>query len=284
MIIERAFLRLLDMLPRPSRISQHEVTLAGHLAKAVLMELQARNALMVETTIDLEHAYPLWSMEHHPGHRRRADLYVHLQHVYGSLLPYMFVSGYMRENWVEAKFFRKNASRLTDTEGAAILRDLLRLCAFVWERSSSEPWEGRYLLLLLAGKFPPPQEGCVRPKPPQSLAWLEPVVSFGRGKLRVQLSDLSSTFRKAVGPGFPALAEFVLTMDVVTYAIEPDTCPTGERDFAYWAYLSRVASFSLRLGQEELAWPNISDPLSQNLYPLQRRMAQCLLALLDTSE
>lgn len=279
MIIERAFLRLLDILPVPWD-NQYEATLAGHLAKAVLLELKAQDALMTDCAIELERAYPLEHI-HQPRQRRRADLFVDLAPLYGVPRQHKQLCGYKTQNWIEAKLFRKSVSRLSAIDGASIVVDLLRICAFAWARH----YTGGYVLLVFASKWPTSTSDCSTPSLPAEYAWLGALVSPGTHGLCVPFSEAGATFKRRMGPGFVGLnsAEFGFSVQVSTLALEPDA-PLAEPAWAYWGYLSRIVSFKLRLGKEEFAWPSAPEISREVLASSQRRVAEQLLALLRVAD
>lgn len=244
MIIEQAFHALPEFLVGTGFVKyESEGTLVMAFAMAMLQELNGRNVNNPIALIRGEVSYK-------DTNNRAADIrldYNNLNLLSNALGMY----GFRLDNWLEAKFSRKNDANLPTldtTKGAyAILRDLLRLAVFPPEVElvCNKSRTSRYFLHVYEGKVEDHialQRNSGKGKR-VNRKWLSELHIPGSHSFKADdFSKEPATFDAEIGKG---LRNLKFSGNTTTYAI----APAGA---AYLLFLTRLDTFSLNRGKKKI--------------------------------
>lgn len=253
-LIEQAFCGLPESLlgshyPR----QEYEAGLVTALIMAILQELNGRNAPNPLSFLQGERLYKSPGFQVGAGFRYlRADLHCNLTGLAVAnrrLEKY----GWRFQNWLEAKFFRNeatmpnNQSNNKTTHTADLLADLIRLIVLVPETPGKQSFCARYILhvydthprLYLAERKNAIQNP---PTPRFNRNWVRSLWTAGTHELAgFRLNEEAPTVLGRLGQ---ALSQLVITATVRNLVTEPVVDPVNDERL-YWCVLTRIDAASV---------------------------------------
>ncbi len=244
MIIEQAFYSLPEFLVGTGFVKyESEGTLVMAFAMAMLQELNGRNVNNPIALIRGEVSYM-------DTNNRTADIHFDYSNL-NLLSTALGMYGIRLDNWLEAKFFRKNHANsptLDTTTGAyAILRDLLRLAVFPTEveLQCKKSRIARYFLHVYEGKVEDHialQRNSGKGKRVDR-NWLSRLYTPGSHSFEADdFGKEPSTFDAEIGK---ELRNIKFSGTTTTYAIAP-------KGAAYLLYLTRLDKFTLERDNKKI--------------------------------
>lgn len=248
MFTEGAFATLPEILLGSGYQKQdYESGLVGAFSLALLQALNGRNVANPISCMQHEKLFRSGGILVEEGQRRylRADLFLRLDPLsVGNRRLSQYA--WRHENWIEAKFFRKQAgadgtqnSTNKSNHVGNVIADLVRLCALVPEENDLSR-AGRYFL------------HCYDAHPDRYLAfrgrtWLKSVIAPGRQKISMpDLSDEKATIRRIVGD----LGNLSIEISATNFVIEPVSV---EHRPIYHCILTRIDGFEITLDGQSSA-------------------------------
>jgi hypothetical protein len=299
MLIEQAFFNLPEILVGSRYPTQdYEGGVVAAFSMAILQELNGRNANNPISHLIAERIYQVdrmlignvekrkdeWRFRYQinpfkDGNNKprylRADLHVSLGGLRtGSAALARY--GWRHSNWIEAKFFRdcfNSHSPSKPTNGGHLAADLIRLMALppIEHPRKKKPvlnngtisyqgiFTGRYLLHLYQGNplnYQALRRNKSGEKPGGRRKWLESLLAEGDHK--IEGLDLANEGDSFMGPLNQSLDKLGVVASITNFVLKPTL--DEKREDAYWCILTRVDSFTLRLGAD--TWSVQSDQTS----------------------
>lgn len=213
---------------------------------AVLQELNGRNIKNPISCLRSEVIYPAA-----PG--KRADLHLDLEAM-NILTPALNQYGIRRHNWLEAKYFKINATGHPTMDRVKVmlllLKDFIRLACYPSEQNFLASEASRYLLHAYQGL---PTNHIAEKKNSSggsvgfTRSWVRKIRLPGLQTIdQIHAANEVGQFNGVIGAGLRGLAfEFSST----TFAYEPGDPGIN----VYWCYLTRLENFKVTLGGNGIA-------------------------------